>query len=78
MSIWSPVRFLSRGKAGTTSGVVDETDGIGIGTNRNITMNNNEYDVQVVIDPSIGMGLSIDRTKDGNVIGKYVMAIVHR
>ena len=77
MSIWSPVRFLSRGKASTTSGVVDETDGIGIGSNRNDIMNN-EYDVQVVIDPSIGMGLSIDRTKDGNVVGKYVMIMVHR
>ena len=62
--IWSPVRFLG-GKA-AHSGVVERT---GIGTNRT-NMTNNEYDVQIVIDPSIGMGLSIDRTKDGSVIGK--------
>ena len=61
--IWSPVRFLG-GKA-HISGVVEQT---GIGTNR--TNMTNEYDVQIVIDPSIGMGLSIDRTKDGSVIGK--------
>ena len=63
--IWSPVRFLG-GKA--NSGVMEQT---GAGTNRpTTTMSNNEYDVQIVIDPAIGMGLSIDRTKDGSVIGK--------
>ena len=64
--IFSPVRFLG-GKA-SSSGVIDETNGIG--TLRRSKKNMNEFDVQVVIDPSIGMGLSIDRTKDGNVIGK--------
>ena len=62
--IWQPVRFLSKGVVSS----VNDSSSSGGGSSTDVTMAET-YEVMIVVDPAVGMGLNID-TKNSCVIGE--------